>query len=260
MISKLIALMAIIQTVLATIVLAPTAVSATSKDIGVVWINGAECKPAAYVKLAEAFQAEAALAGYNAWVGIPSFTLDTPNPIQFDEAAKLAKAAVVAKGFKAGDFYIAAHSLGTVMTQDWIQYNPDEFKGQILMGGGILRSFRSNNNETGLTHFHTVIPTLTIAATKDGLYRATRAAEGYWHGVTNVEAEQKGRFPVVLLEGGSHGSFMDEDMLPVLVKDKDLLPELTQDEGYKIIAEKMMTFIKFVDGASEDLNQENDTV
>jgi hypothetical protein len=43
MLCKLIALVAIIQSVLAkTIVLAPTA-SATSKDIGVVWINGAEC-------------------------------------------------------------------------------------------------------------------------------------------------------------------------------------------------------------------------
>jgi len=55
MISKLVALVAIIQSVLATIVLTPTATSATSKDIGVVWINGAECKPDAYVKLAQAF-------------------------------------------------------------------------------------------------------------------------------------------------------------------------------------------------------------
>lgn len=179
-----------------------------------------------------------------------------------DGAVKRAKSDLAAKGFKgtAEEYYIAAHSLGTVMAQDWVQYNADEFKGQILMAGGILRTHRSNNNDTGLTHFDTVIPTLTIAATKDGLYRATRAAEGYWHGVMNVEVDQKARFPVVLLEGGSHGSFMDEDMLPVLVKDKDLLPELTQDEGYKIVAEKMMTFIKFVDGAAEDLNQENDAV
>ena len=45
MISKLVTLVAIIQSVLAaaaTIVLAPTA-SASSKDIAVVWINGAEC-------------------------------------------------------------------------------------------------------------------------------------------------------------------------------------------------------------------------
>lgn len=82
------------------------------------------------------------------------------------------------------------------------------------MGGGILRTYRRNDNDTGLTHFDTKIPTMTISGTKDGLYRVSRAAEGYWHGVENVEAAQKNQYPVVLIEGGSHGSFMDEDMLP----------------------------------------------
>jgi len=56
MISKLVALVAIIQSVLAgdTIVLAPTVLS-TAKDIAVVWINGAECSPSAYIKIAKAF-------------------------------------------------------------------------------------------------------------------------------------------------------------------------------------------------------------
>lgn len=55
------------------------------------------------------------------------------------------------------------------------------------MGGGILRSHRTNNNDTGTTSFDTVIPTLTIAATKDGLYRCTRASEGYWHAYVNID-------------------------------------------------------------------------
>ena len=112
-----------------------------------------------------------------------------PNPIQIGGAAKQAKSDLAAKGFTSEEYYIAAHSLGTVVAQSWIQSNAGEFKGQILMGGGIVRDHRSNNNDTGLTHFNTVIPTLTIAATKDGLYRVSRAAEGYWHGVENIEAD-----------------------------------------------------------------------
>jgi len=154
------------------------------------------------------------------------------------------------------DYYLAAHSLGTVVAQHWIQDHADEFKGQIYMGGGVLRGFRNNNNDTGLTHFDTVVPTLTISATKDGLYRVTRAAEGYWHGVENVEVDQKGQFPVVLLEGGSHGSFMDDSMLPSKVRNDDLLPEISQDAGYKVIAEKMINFIKFLDGEAEVVDQE----
>jgi len=52
------------------------------------------------------------------------------------------------------------------------------------MGGGILRKYRTNVNETGNTSFGS-IPTLTISGTKDGLYRISRGAEGYFHGVQN---------------------------------------------------------------------------
>lgn len=126
------------------------------------------------------------------------------------------------------------------------------------MGGGILRNHRSNNNDTGLTHFEVVIPTMTIAGTKDGLYRVTRAAEGYWHGHMNIEADQKAKFPVVIVQGGTHGNFMDETMLPAKVYDDDLLPEISQDDGYKVIVENMVNFIKFINGEGENLNQDND--
>lgn len=157
------------------------------------------CEPEAYVKLAQAFQDEAAQAGYNAWVSIPSFTGNLPEPLEIDGAIKSAKSELVTKGFTANEYYIASHSLGTVISQDWVQDNADEFKGQFLMGGGILRDYRSNNNDTGLTHFEVVIPTMTIAGTKDGLYRVSRAAEGYWHGHMNIEADQKAKFPVIIV-------------------------------------------------------------
>lgn len=63
---------------------------------------------------------------------------------------------------------------------------------------------------------------------------------------------------MVLLEGGSHGSFMDEDMLPSRVATGDLLPEISQDAGYKQVGEYMVNFIKFIRGEGVDVNQEAD--
>ena len=127
------------------------------------------------------------------------------------------------------ELYLAAHSLGTVFSQTYVQSNPDKFDGLVLMGGGLLRGVRTNNNETGLTEINYDVPTLTIAGTKDGLYRVTRAAEGYFHQFLNIQPSQAGKYPVHILEGGSHGSFMDDTMkLPSLVASRDLKPVLSQ--------------------------------
>jgi hypothetical protein len=131
-------------------------------------------------------------------------------------------------GWNTSEIYIAAHSLGTVFAQAYVQSNPTKFAGQILMGGGLLRGHRSNNDETGLTVFNYDTPTLTICGSKDGLYRVFRCAEGYFHQFLNIEPSQAGKYPIHLLKGGDHGSFMDDTMpLPSLVQSKDLKPTLS---------------------------------
>jgi alpha-beta hydrolase superfamily lysophospholipase len=47
------------------------------------------------------------------------------------------KSKIKAKGFSSDEFYVASHSLGTVVTGDWLPKNANEFKGSIMMGGGI---------------------------------------------------------------------------------------------------------------------------
>ena len=47
------------------------------------------------------------------------------------------KSKIKAKGFTSDEYYVASHSLGTVVIGDWLPKNPNEFKGSILMGGGI---------------------------------------------------------------------------------------------------------------------------
>ena len=116
------------------------------------------------------------------------------------------------------------------------------------MGSGLDREHRSNNNETGLTEFNYEVPTLSICGTKDGLFRVTRAAENYFHQFLNIDPSQAGKYPIHVLEGGSHGSFMDEDILSKLVQSRDLKPALSQEDAHTEIGKKMVEFISNVRG------------
>lgn len=155
------------------------------------------------------------------------------------------------KAGASGDIFVAAHSLGTVMAQNYTIKHASNYKGQIFMGGSLLRSMRENNNQTGHSHMVHPLPTLVLAGAKDGLYRISRNAESYWHQVQNIDPAQKGKYPVVLLKGVTHGSFMDETMLPLLVKKDDLKPEVTQAAAYKMVAQNMVSFIAGVRGEED---------
>jgi pimeloyl-ACP methyl ester carboxylesterase len=207
------------------ILLQPPTVANPKEEIGVVWINGALCSTEAYRKIAVAFQEEAAANGIKAWVDIPSFVFETPEPLEMSSAINSAKSALSDAGFK-GSYFVASHSLGTVQIQSYLEKNPDAFEASIMMGGGLTREKYVNNNSTGLTEInHT--PSLSIHGTKDGLYRISRSAEAYYHQVENIDPKLKNLHPVVTIEGGSHGTFMDETMLSSFVFANDLMPEIT---------------------------------
>jgi len=115
---------------------------------------------------------------------------------------------ITSAGFEGDNWFMAAHSLGGVMTQDWLDGawlgpDPSMFKGQVLMSSALLRDKRSIQ-EDGTTLFNITTPTLTLGGTKDGLMRITRIAESYWHQFTNITPEQENLFPVKVLEGVSH--------------------------------------------------------
>ena len=83
-------------------------------------------------------------------------------------------------GFEGDTVILAGHSLGGIVAQNYANSNAEDFQGLILMGAGIQRSNHKINDD-GTTHFDFDVPTLTINGTKDGLYRVTRVAEGWWH-------------------------------------------------------------------------------
>ena len=163
-----------------------------------------------------------------AFVAIPEFIFETPEPLLLDSVMADAKKALKAAGFNGSKYYVAAHSLGTVIVQGHTLAHPEEYEGQILMGGSFARDKRHNDNSTGLTVVDHPVPSLIIAGTKDGLYRVSRNAETYYHHVANINPAQAGKYPVVIAEGLAHGSFMDIKYTTSHVKAEDLVADVTQ--------------------------------
>jgi len=117
---------------------------------------------------------------------------DTPNPAQLGPFIQDTVDAINKNGFSGDNWFMAAHSLGGVMTQDWLDGsflgpNPDMFKGQILMSSALLRDKRSLQDD-GSSLFKFTHPTLTLGGSRDGLMRVTRIAESYWHQFKNINS------------------------------------------------------------------------
>lgn len=232
-----------VNTVLASAIVLKPPASAKGDDIGIVFIQGALCNNKAYTKLATEMQNELASQNIRAWFGLPDFVGHMPEPLQVGSVVADGKKSLKAAGFSGSDFYVAAHSLGVGIIQNYTVKHPTEFLGQIFMGGSLIRTMRQNDNSTGLTDIVHPNPTLVLAGTKDGLYRITRNAESYWHQVQNISPHQKGQYPVVLMKGLSHASFMDDSMMPLPVKDQDLKADVSQAAGYKMVAVNAASFI-----------------
>lgn len=127
------------------------------------------------------------------------------------------------------------------MTQGYAASNSDKIKGQILMGSVLLRSHRTLNDE-GKTVYDYPVPTLTLGGTKDGLMRVTRVAESFWHSHVNIDDSQKGKFPVVALDGVSHMGYLSGEP-PSAVKKRDLKSEVSPEQGYNMIASEITSFV-----------------
>ena len=228
--------------------LAPPTYASHLKPIAVIWIHGMECKPEAYKTISQEFQQVAAEKGFKVWVGIPEFILNIPQPLMMDHYVKSTFNVLKSKySFPGNQIYLAAHSLGGVMTQLYAKGKSDFIKGQILMAAVLLRNTRHITNE-GKTSFDYDIPTLTLNGELDGLMRITRSAEAYWHANTNIVKSQADKFPVVALEGLSHSSFMDFSMLPSTVKSSDIQPEVDEKTGHNMTSNLIASFIASIEG------------
>ena len=149
---------------------------------------------------------------------------------------------ITSNGFTGDNWFLAAHSLGGVMTQDYLSSGTTAFKGQILMSSVLLRDRRSIQESDGTTLYDYQTPTLTIGGTKDGLMRITRVAESYWHQVTNISSSQANLFPVEALAGVAHYQFAG-GVPPSFVQKNDLKGDVSDDQARKLVGQTMTNFI-----------------
>ena len=144
--SLIVALLSLVATksVLAeSVVLISPDPSYSGTHIAVVWIQGANYNAAQYTQIAQQFQLEAQAKGYKAWVGIPDFTFNKVNPAQIGGHISNTVEKITSSGFTGDNWFLAGHSLGGVMTQDYLKNGDTQFKGQILMSSVLLRDRRS---------------------------------------------------------------------------------------------------------------------
>merc|ERR1712195_332924 len=92
----------------------------------------------------------------------------------FKNFSAVLMSAVIA-GFAGDNIFMAGHSLGGVMAQNYANGN-DKVKGLVTMGSVLLRNNHSINSD-GTTHWSFDTPTVQINGTKDGLLRISRTAE-----------------------------------------------------------------------------------
>jgi len=169
-----------------------------------------------------------------------------PEPLLIDKYVTSTIEEIRNSGFTGDNIFLAAHSLGGVMIQNYAADHP-EIKGSVLMGSVLLRS-NHNLQSSGKTLFDYPSPVLTLGGTKDGLLRVTRVAEAYYHQVENIDKSQKDMFPVVTIPGGSHMSFMSGTP-PSAVYKSDLRPEIAESDAHKFVAKQMSTFIGHILGS-----------
>jgi len=201
------------------------------------------CDASAYTDIATAVQEQGAKNKQAIWVGIPQFLFDAPEPVLIGHYVTDTISKLQAAGFTGDNIFLAAHSLGGVMAQQYAAKNSD-IKGLVLMGSVILRNNHKLTDE-GSTHFNYTVPTLTISGVKDGLLRISRAAEGYYHQVENVDPDQAGLFPIAALEGISHASFMSTP-IPSNVRKNDLKMDMSLDDAHTLVAQQFPDFLKNV--------------
>jgi hypothetical protein len=209
----------------------------TGTQIALMIIQGAECPPAGYRLFAEAVQRASSFA---LWVGVPEYVANTPEPVQFGSKLKSVLKSMAAAGMNANRTVLVAHSLGGVMSQQYVSSGRQGLDGLILYGSTLLRTYR---------HSPLPLPTLTIDGDLDGLLRVSRQAEAFHHQVSNQTAP---RDPVAILSGLSHWS-ISSGTPPSNVRKHDLRPEATESDGHAAIAALVSAYLdsKFGEGAAQ---------
>jgi len=113
------------------------------------------------------------------WVGIPGFLIDTPDPLEIEQAIERTISAMRTQGMTTDKIVFTAHSLGGIFLAEYLKNHPEKAIAGVLMGSFLERK-RFTITDQGLFQIDMPIPILTLAGEMDGLARVFRMAEAYY--------------------------------------------------------------------------------
>jgi len=224
-------------------------VASKGNDIAMILAPGCGIGPDAYIPLMESLQK--LIPGL--WVGIPALPANV-STIGMKKGVERVADSLLAAGLAAGhETFYSGHSLGGVVISSLVskpEKLPDGFndpKGMVLMGSFLTRSFKSDAvAEIGPGQYaYPTCPVLTIGGELDGLCRISRIAESSYTMINMAEDPDRNAhyFPVTAIKGMSHMQFASGE-IPLLVKDRDFVPEITYDEAHALVAADMSYFMQ----------------
>merc|ERR1711871_9746 len=230
------------------IVLKPTKTG--GEAVGIVMLQGAEIEAKTYVPL---FQAAQKASSQEVWVALPSSLGNTVNPMTISGCISDALKSLKSAGFNGTKVFYAGHSLGGAMLELHAFSDHDGVAGLVLMGSFIARKHRGAPGKSF------PIPVLTLSGELDGLARVTRnGAEayqtqiGYASAGAQADAAVKD-FPVVVMAGVSHMQYAS-GVPPTLVKERDLIPEVSYDDAHATMGTHIAAFLSYQTGSSSALS------
>lgn len=228
-----------------TIVLPPLNQTAGAKDVGIIFIQGAQISAKNYVKTFQVLQQKF---NGNLWIALAEFPFDTPQPLTFGMEVNNCFSELKKAGFqynKDTPFFFAGHSLGSVFLQDYIlnKSNTDSMlcsvKGLILEGGYIVRKNRNLIENATL-----VESVLSISGELDGLNRISRMAESLHF---DMKFQNNGiKRMTHLIPGMNHYQFAGDGNPPSNVRNNDITPEITNEQARGSISDILAAHIKSI--------------
>jgi len=228
------------------IVMKPTKTG--GQQVAVVMLQGAQIEAKAYVPL---FAQVQAASEQEVWVALPSCLGNVVNPMSIGGAISSSLTALKKAGFSGNSVFYAGHSLGGAMLEMHAFDDHDNMTGVILMGSFIARKHRG---EPGASF---PVPVLTLSGELDGLARVTRnGAEAYQTQIGYAAAGSSAAtkavrdFPVVVMEGVSHMQYASGNP-PTLVRERDLVPEVSNDDAHKTMAGFIAAFFALQSESSD---------
>ncbi|XP_023337662.1 uncharacterized protein LOC111708496 [Eurytemora carolleeae] len=204
-------------------------------EIGIIMIPGANYPGERYIPLALRIQE---LMGSNkVWFGITEgWLLDTPNPVEIAGAINACRDQAEDLNL-GGRMYLAGHSLGGVMLEQYLQSeeNMAQYSGVILFGSYLTDFLFGIDNGYE-------VPALTVIGSIDGLSLTYALREWKESAEAETALGVTNKYPVYIADGVNHAQ-VGSGEVPDFVKERDIAAKMSDEDAHVVYAEIVKSFL-----------------